>query len=379
MVSIDNRWKLDPSCKFEGYRIESGNPHEQFQKILDQKKIDFTDESRQWVEKKVIDEDDFRVEKEARETLLQAFLLYAKTREKYFKWNNIKNNYLIALHETFETMKKELDFAANKLFTFELNGQKMVKERGETMEHYLMMEIILQYLNDFQGGVKDFHEEYSKLKEVLQKIAKGKNGKNTWKEASKRADLYVMLNDGKKLWIEIERTSNSKVLNAKLKKISAVNSLSPELIDKVIFVFPDLLYAMTEGLLVEARKVGFPEDKLEIFEVNLRENQIIHAVNPLLVETEFGDGLLDKIGDGAQNPTGKMGILAKNQILRKIIKPLVNDKPEQQWINERQEKTKRLIRFWRMRTGKFTASASELKFKEKAVRKIKKDYSFLIS
>lgn len=379
MVSIDNRWKLDPTCKFDGFKIEGGNYYEEFEKILSQKGMDFTDESRQWVEKEVIDENEFLLEKEARETLLKTFLLYAKTRERFFKWNKIKGNYLIALHETFETMKKELDVAANKLFTFELNGQKMAKERGETMEHYLMREVILQYLNDYQGGVKDFFEEYSKLKEVLKKIAEGKNGKDARKEASKRADLYVILNDGTKLWIEVERTTNSKELNEKLKKIQVVNSISPDLIDKVLFVFPDLISSMLEGLLVEARKVGFPEDKLDIFEVNLRENQILHAVNPQLIETEFGDRLLDMIGDGVQNPTGKVGLLAKDRIREKIIKPLFNNVPEKQWINEKREKTKRLIRFWRIRTGKFTASAKELKFKEKAVRKIKKDYPFLIS
>jgi hypothetical protein len=50
-----------------------------------------------------------------------------------------------------------------------------------------------------------------------------------------------------------------------------------------------------------------------------------------------------------------------------------------QWITEKRDKTRRLVRFWRIRTGKLTATAKELEFKEKAIRKIKKDYPFLIS
>jgi hypothetical protein len=258
---MENRWKLDPACRFDGYNIGSSNYYEEFERIINENGTSFTDESQQWVAKQVIDEKEFLTEKQARETLLKAFLLYAKTRERYFKWNKVEGNYLIALNETFEAMKKELNVIANKLFTFELNGQKMAKQRGETMEHYLMREVMLQYFNDYRGGVGSFVEEYSRMNEVLEKIVQGKNDKDIWKEASKRADLYVVLKNGQKLWVEVERTTNSKELNEKLTKIQVVTSLCPGLIDKVVFVFPGLISAMLEGLLVEARKVGFPHLK----------------------------------------------------------------------------------------------------------------------
>jgi hypothetical protein len=379
MVSMDDRWKLDPACKFDGYNISSTNYYEQFEKIIIEHGAIFTDESKQWVAKQVIDEKDFLTEKQARETLLKAFLLYAKTRERYFRWNKVEGNYLIALNETFETMKKELDIIANKLFTFELNGQKMAKHRGETMEHYLMREVVLQYFNDYQGGVDSFVEEYLQIKEVLEKIAQGKNDKDLWKEASKRADLYIVLKNGQKLWVEVERTTNSKELNEKLTRIQVVTSRCPDLIDKVVFVFPGLISAFLEGLLVEARKVGFPEDRLDVLEVNLKENQILYAISPKLVSTEFGDRLLDMIADGIQNPSGAVGLIARDRIYQKIIMPLFNNTLEKQWINEKHDKIRRLVRFWRIRTGKLTATAKELEFKEKAVRKIKKDYPFLIS
>jgi hypothetical protein len=379
MVSMDDRWKLDPACKFDGYNIGSSNYYEEFKKIINENGTIFTDESQQWVAKQVIDEKDFLTEKQARETLLKAFLLYAKTRERYFKWNKVKGNYLIALNETFEAMKKELDIVANKLFTFELNGQKMAKQRGETMEHYLMREVMLQYFNDYRGGVGSFVEEYSQIKDVLEKIVQGKDNKDIWKEASKRADLYVVLKDGQKLWVEVERTTNSKELNEKLAKIQVVTSLCPGLVDKVVFVFPGLISVMLEGLLVEARKVGFSEDMLEVFEVNLRENQILQAISPKLVSTEFGDRLLDMIADGIQNPSGAVGLMARDKICQKIILPLFDNNPEKEWITEKRDKTRRLVRFWRIRTGKLTATTKELEFKEKAIRKIKKDYPFLIS
>ncbi|MGD6810889.1 MAG: hypothetical protein ACQCN3_14420 [Candidatus Bathyarchaeia archaeon] len=365
--------------EFDCYNnIGSSDYYEEFEKIINENGTNFTDESQQWVAKQIIDEKDFLAEKQARETLLKAFLLYTKTRERYFRWNKVKGNYLIALNETFEAMKKELDLVANKLFTFELNGQKMAKQRGETMEHYLMREVVLQYFDDYRGGIDSFVEEYSQIKEVLEKIAQGKNDKDIWKEASKRADLYVILKNGQKLWVEVERTTNSKELNEKLTKIQRVTSLCPGLIDKVVFVFPGLISAMLEGLLVEARKVGFPEDMLEVFEVNLRENQILYAINPKLVSTEFGDRVLDTIADGIQNPSGVVGQMARERIYQKIILPLFENNPEKQWITEKRDKTRRLVRFWRIRTGKLTATAKELEFKEKAIRKIKKEYPFLI-
>ena len=79
----------------------------------------------------------------------------------------------------------------------------------------------------------------------------------------------------------------------------------PNLFDRVVFVFPSSLYFITEASLTEAREIGFPEEKLDFYEVNLRENRIIQLTNPKLVNVEFGDRTLDMIADGFFEPTRK--------------------------------------------------------------------------
>ena len=142
------------------------------------------------------------------------------------------------------------------------------------MEHYLMRYVILEYLNK-KYSVRDFQEEYSKLKKVFDSFAKGEAGKKEFEKIAKRADLYVILNNGSKLWIEVERTKSSSEINKKLKRLMIMLSHFPNLFDKLMFVFSSPIYYMAEATLTEAREIGFPEEKLEFYEVNLRENRII--------------------------------------------------------------------------------------------------------
>jgi len=389
VVSVNNRWKLDPSCKVESLEIISGEPIKELRKAISKGKIEFTDENYHWVEEKILGKNEFLAEKKAREKLLQTIFLYARTCKRlvkkynqgellYLTSNKIKKNYYFILHETLERMKDELDIAINKIFAFERNEKRLTKRGGESMEHYLMRGVILQHLDE-KYGVKDFYEEYSKLKEVLEKFSKGKGNEKEWEKIAKRADLYVILRDGRKLWIEAERTTNSRDLNKKLRRVKIIFSYFPELIDKVVFVFSGILAGMVEGTLVEAKEMRFPAKKLEFYEVNLREAQLSYAIKPKLVKTEFGDRILDVIADGSVKLTGKTAMMAKDRIRKKIIMPLINDKFERKWVNEKQDKIKRLIHFWRIRVGKFSARANEIKSKENALKKIKSDYSFLLT
>lgn len=97
----------------------------------------------------------------------------------------------------------------------------------------------------------------------------------------------------------------------------------------------------------------------------------LQAISPELVSTEFVDRLLDMTAE-IQNPSGAVGLMARDRIYQKIILPLFDNNPEKQRITEKRDKTRRIARFWRIRTGKLTATAKELEFKEKTVRKFKK-------
>ena len=69
MVSIDDNWKLDKSCKFETFTKDTNtiNPYEELQKAIQEKKIAFINESKQWLDKKVIDETEFKIRNKRRE------------------------------------------------------------------------------------------------------------------------------------------------------------------------------------------------------------------------------------------------------------------------------------------------------------------------
>lgn len=379
MVSMNNRWKLDPSCKAEAYTLISGNPIKELDKAIDEGKIEFTDENYHWVEERILGKDEFLAEKEARESLLHTIFLYAKTCKRFVKINKIEENYYFILHETLKKVVDELNVAVNKIFAFERDGKRLTKRKGESMEHYLMRGIILQHLDE-KYGVKNFHEEYSKLKEVLREFSEGKGDEKEWNKIAKRADLYVILHDGTKLWIEVERTTNSSELSKKLKRIKTILSYFPELIDRVVFIFPGIFAGMMEGTLVEAKRIRFPIRKLEFYEMNLREARLMHAIKCKLVKTEFGNRMLDGIADSTMNPTGKTAMMTKDIIREKIIMPLITNKFERKWIYEKQDKIKRLIRFWRIRAGRFGSLVpNEIKFKKSALKKIKKDYPFLLT
>lgn len=374
MVSISNEWKLDPKCKAEVYSFTEKDSIKTLDKAISKKMAEFMNENYHWVQEGILEEKEFLAEKKARESLLETISFYAKTCERFTK--NFKENYFFLLDETLKKIRNELNTIENDIFGFQHNGKKLDKRKGESMEHYLIRGLILQHLDE-KYGVIDFHEEYSKLKEVLRNLLEGKADEKEWEKMAKRADLYVVLDDETKLWIEVERTTNSHELNKKLKRIKKILSYFPELIDKVVFVFPNLLPAMTEGTLVEARKIKFSANKLEFYEVNLREARLQYIVNPKLVRVEFGDRILDMIADGYVKPTGKTAMMIKDRIREKIILPLTANKFQQEWVKDRKDKIKRLIHFWRIHTRKFFVSEEEIKFKERALTKIRQNYLFL--
>ena len=258
MVELKDKWKLDPHCEGEMESLSS-KPFGEIEKVIKEKGEEFTDESHQWISD-IFNEEEFLKEKEARKSLLNIFLLYERVCKKFM--NGSEENYYFLLSETWRKIRDELNIAVNEVFSLKINEKGLNKGKGESMEHYLMRYAILEYLNE-KYGVRDFQEEYSKLKEVFESFAKGEAGEKEWEKIAKRADLYVVLKDGSKRWIEVERTTSSSKINKILKRLKIMLTHYPKLFDKAIFVFPSLIASMTEGVLTEAKEVGFPEEKLE--------------------------------------------------------------------------------------------------------------------
>lgn len=235
-------------------------------------------------------------------------------------------------------------------------------------------------------GVRDFQEEYSKLKEVFESYARGEVGDGEWEKIAKRADLYLVLNDGSKLWIEVERTTSSSELNKKLGRLMVMLSHFPNLFDKVVFVFSSDIPFRAEATLTEAREIRFPKEKLEFYEVNLRDNRVIHLTDPKLIGVVFGDRILDLIADGFYEPTKKTARVINERVKEKVIIPLVNNEWDNEYVVSKKEKIKRLISFWRKHTRKLTfgelteieESKEKVKFKKEALAKIQQDYPFLL-
>jgi len=383
MVGLKDKWKLDPHCEGEIESL-STNALGEIEEAIKEKGKEFTEESYPWVKSDILTEKEFFKEKEARENLLNSFILYERVCKRFIKGS--EGNYYLLLNETWKKIRDELNIAVNEVFGLEINEKRLKKGKGESMEHYLMRYAILEYLNK-KYGVRDFQEEYSKLKEVFGSFAKGEAGEKEWEKIAKRADLYVILNNGSKLWIEVERTTSSSELNKKLERLKIMLSHYPNLFDRVVFVFPSSLYFITEASLTEAREIGFPEEKLDFYEVNLRENRIIQLTNPKLVNVEFGDRMLDMIADGISEPTKKTAIGVKQTVKETVIIPLVKKEWDEEYVRSKREEIKRLISFWRKHTRKrfFGATIDEIKkseedveFKKGALKKIKKNYPFLL-
>ena len=372
MVTPPDKWKIDPNCKVEEEELPQN--FNEVEKIIKEKGKEFTEESYQWVETGVLSEEEFVNEREARNNLLNSILSYAKVCRRFT--GTKENNYLL-IDEVWKKIRDELNTAVNQVFSPVISGKKLKKRKGESMEHYLMRCAILVYL-DRKCGVKEFQEEYSKLKEVFENFMRGVAGENEWEKVAKRADLYVILNNGSRLWIEVERATSSSEFSEKLKRLRTVLSHSPNLFDKVVFVFPSLIAPMAESELAEARKIGFPEEKLEFYEVNLRENKIIHLVDPKLVDLEFGDRILDMIADGFVEPRKKTAKMYRERVEKEIIIPLVRREWSEEYVISKKEKIRRLIRFWRKHTRKHFSPEEKVEFKEHALKKIKQNYPFLL-
>ena len=206
------------------------------------------------------------------------------------------------------------------------------------MEHYLMRYAILYYLNE-KYGVKDFFEEYSMLKDVFESFAKGEAEDKEWEKVAKRADLYVFLNDGLKLWIEVERTMRLSELKSKLKRLKTMLSHFPDLFDKAVFVFSFPMFSMVEATLIGAREIEFPDDKLEFYDVDLEKSRICHLTNPKLVDVEFGNSTLDLIADGfGEYFKKKTARVARDMVKEQVIIPLVNKEWDEGYVLPKKEK-----------------------------------------
>lgn len=380
MVVLKDKWKLDPHCEGEMESLSS-KPLEEIEKAIREKGKEFTDESHQWVSD-IFNEEEFLKEKKARKSLLNIFLLYERVCKRFMKAS--EENYYFLLSETWRKIRDELNIAVNDVFSLKINEKRLNKGKGESMEHYLMRYAILEYLNE-KYGVRDFQEEYSKLKEVFESFARGTAGEKEWEKIAKRADLYVVLNDGLKLWIEVERTTSSSELNKKLERLKIMLSHFPNLFDKVVFVFSSPILGMAEAALTEAREIGFPEEKLEFYEANLRDNRIIQLTNPKLIDVEFGDRMLDMIADGFGGLTKKTARVAKDRVKELVIIPLVNREWDEEYVMSKKEKIKILISFWRKHTRRIPfgpeieKSERDVKFKEEvALPRIKQNYPFLL-
>ncbi|NMX20938.1 hypothetical protein C5S30_00540 [ANME-1 cluster archaeon GoMg4] len=381
MVVLKDKWKLDPNCEGEIESLSS-KAFMGSEKAIKEKGKEFTDESHPWVKSNILTEEEFLKEKEARENLLNIFLLYEKVCKRYME--GAEENHYLLLSETWEKIRDELNRAVNEVFSLEINEKRLKKGKGESMEHYLMRYAILEYLNE-KYGVRDFQEEYSKIKEVFESFVKGESGENEWEKIAKRADLYVILNNGSKLWIEVERTKSSSELNKKLKRLKIMLSHFPDLFDKVVFVFPSFILGMAEATLTEAREIEFPEEKLEFYKVNLRENRIVQLTSAKLVDVEFGDRILDMIADGIFEPTKKTAREVKDRVKEKVIIPLINKEWDEEYVKSKKEEIKRLISFWRKHTRIIPSgpgiekSRKDVEFKKEALEKIKQTYPFLLT
>ncbi len=381
MVLLKDKWKLDPKGEvniddltFETLKIEE---------VIREKGREFTDGNYQWVERNTLTDEEFSKEKEARACMLNLFILYERVVTRSMRCS--EDNYYLLLNETWKKIRDELNRAINEVFCIKINEKRLYKRNGESMEHYLMRCAILDYLNK-NFGVKDFQEEYSKLKEVLDNVARGASEDTEWEKVAKRADLYVTLNDESKLWIEVERTTSSSEITKKLKRLKVMLSHYPNLFDKVVFAYSSPIVGMTEGTLTEAREIGFPEEQLEIYEISLQENKIIRFANPRLTDVEFGDRMLDMIADGFGEPSKKTARVARDRIKEKVIIPLVNNEWDNEYVISKKEKIKRLISFWRKHTRKLVFGALDeikkseidVEFKINALKTIKQNYPFLL-
>ncbi len=379
MVKLQNKWKIDP--KLETIEIEENR----LLKIFNVNK--FVEEKRM----ESLTNCESVYEREARNSLLNSILSYAKVCREFV---GDENDYLL-LNELWEKVMDELNTIINQVFGVELNGKELRKRKGESMEHYLMRCAILTYLNK-KYGVMEFYEEYSKLKEVLRSFTKGEAGEREWEKVAKRADLYVILKNGSRLWIEIER--DTKRFDEKIKRLKTMLSYFPDLFDKVVFASPNFLgIFVVENILAEAKEIGFPEEKLEFYEINLKENKIRRIANLKLVEVKFKDRIVDMIADGyiensylylyfhCINIGKKAAENIRDKIKEYVIKPLVNKEWDEKYVKSKTEKIERLIDFWKKHTrkipfrdkSKIKKSEEEVKFKKYALEKIKQNYPSL--
>ncbi len=72
-------------------------------------------------------------------------------------------------------MINELHLAINQIFSVEVNGKKLRKRKGESMEHYLMKCLILKYLD--KDKAREIFTRYENLSKRLNQFIKSINNK----------------------------------------------------------------------------------------------------------------------------------------------------------------------------------------------------------
>lgn len=386
MVVLNNKWKLNNL----GYIHSSIGSFDEIEKYVQKRGEKFIYEKQQMVDNNIINEDYLSIEKEARKCLLNVFIYY----EKILKTDNPGlNNYLL-LCEVWNKIIDEVNTAINKIFNLEINGKKLRKKKGESIKHYITRYIVLNYLNN-RYGVRDFQEEYPKLKEAFERSL---NGNINWRRIVRRADLYVTLNDGQKLWIEVETVLKNREIENKLKRANDMFSEFIDLFDKVVYVFPGnfdnfFIYLMAETILAkarelaEAKKNSHIEDKIEIYFVDLENGMIFELTNCSLVDLEFGDRIVDLVADGmiCKLPR-KIRTETTHKIKEKVIMPLIKGEFDTEFIHTKKEKLKRLVSFWKKYTiikpfgtvDEIMKSKDDVKFKNYALKIIKQKFPYLL-
>jgi hypothetical protein len=377
MVSAGN-WKIDENAaKIEIVeRLCENTYFTKLEDTISKNKNAFVQEKYVWLDRDFADKGLILKESKAREKLTDLLMNYLKVCQMEFASAPEKElNQFLLLNNTLKKIADDTQEAISKIFYFDVGKWTLRKKKGETAEHYLLKCIIADFLNKTYK-IKELEEEHSKLKEVLQSLKNGTATQNEWKKIAKRADLYIVLEDGKRFWVEVERSFNSESIKKKVKKLKLMLSQFPDLFDKVVVVSSSC-YLAALGYLQEAKEVRFPEDKFDFYGVDLQKGEVQHVENARLVKTKFGDILLDIIAGGG-SCKGKTAQSAKDTIERDVILPLFNGKISKKKVQRDLVEYKNLIRFWRRRISKMLSNEGEIERKKELLMKVKQNYPFLI-
>lgn len=375
MVSLKN-WKLDPKTQFfEVADLCSRNPLTDLMGVIKQKGSKFVDEHAAWVTQGVIQTTDFQMEREARKQLLKALLQYAKISNTWLRKTQQFKPSLHALScETVRKMNEELASLISQVFSFQIGKFTLTKRKGESIYHFLCRYLIADYLGR-TIGIRELYEEYSKMKEALRSIMVGEEPKEAWKKIAKRSDLYLVLKDGQKIWLEAELGHNSEEIRKKLRRLRKLMKVFPSLIDKIIIVSPVSLPMMTLGYLQEARELGILQKIFEFYQIDIVNGKVLRAQDARVIKTEFGNAFIDMVADGVIKGGHYMPELEK--IRSEIIRPLANGTINPRVVQNKARKYRNIVTFWRKGITVMKFPPKAIQEKHRLVVMIKKNYPFL--